>query len=227
MTSKFTTVPVRRQTGSAVMIILLIMITGSAAFLLTQLNKGNSQQPRSIDTRYELTAIQQALVGHAQMNAGCLPCPSISPVSGLAPAKPCPAAAGYLPWQTLSLGDLDNWGRRYRYVVDTKYTNACVTTDTNATLSVNTRNSAGTPVLVANKLVAVVLSHGINGYGGHTANGVALPNPPAGNSDEQNNFVGTTSFWARAATDNAATTGGPFDDQLVYISQASLVAQSP
>lgn len=209
------------------MIMLLILIMGSAYFLLTKLNKGDPQQPQNIAAVTDLGAIRAALIGYAQTNASshCLPCPSLSALSGVAPNS-CDNStrAGYLPWQTLGLGALDKWGHRIRYVVDPEYTTGCDYLGTTLDMNVQTRDASGTPQLIAmvSPPVAVILSYGSNGFGSRDANNRFQGNPPASHLDELSNQTATTSFMQRTLTDDPTVTGGPFDDLLVWVTRKEL-----
>lgn len=217
----------QEQRGAVIMIMLLILIMGSAYFLLTKLNKGDARQPRTVDATIDLGAITAALIGYAQSNAAshCLPCPSLSATNGVAPAG-CDNStrAGYLPWETLGLGDLDSWGHRLRYSVDPDYTTGCDYSDTALDMNIQTRDNAGLlqPVALASPPVAVIVSLGANGFGARAANGTAQPNPPASHVDELTNQTATTSFMQRTLTDDPTVTGGPFDDLVVWVTRQEL-----
>lgn len=223
-----------RQRGAAIMVMLLILIMGSAYLLLTKLNKGDPQQPRAVDTTAELGAIRDALIGYAQINGGCLPCPSQDPTDGRAPAScttpPAANRVGFLPWSDLGFGAQDPWGRRYSYIVDPAFAVGCAF-PTPGDLGAQTRDNAGvlTPVVIPNGLVAVVLSHGANGFGAADAAGGLLPPPPATHGDERANrrtdLAASRTVTRRAHTTDSAVTGGPFDDLVVWISRDELNAR--
>lgn len=206
------------QCGSVIMIMLLILILGSASFLLTKLSKGDARQHANIAATRDMGAITSALIGYALQNNRCLPCPD-NTGDGQADA-PCgigAPVAGILPWDTLGLGALDSWGRRIRYVVDPDFTSVGVCTITQSNINVRSRNNAGIAydliTAPANYPPAVVIMHGANGFGGTTEAGVAMPNPPASHIDEETNRTDTTNLMQRVASDTAAAAvGGPFDD---------------
>lgn len=223
-----------RQRGAAIMVMLLILIMGSAYLLLSKLNKGDPQQPRAVNTIAELGAIRDALIGYAQINGGCLPCPSQDPMDGRAPAScmtpPAANRVGFLPWSDLGLGAQDPWGRRYSYIVDPAFAVGCAF-PTPGDLAAQTRDNAGaaTPVTIPNGLVAVVLSHGANGFGAVDAAGFAVPDPPASHLDERSNrrnvLATTRTVIRRARTADGSAIGGPFDDLVVWVSRDELNAQ--
>lgn len=212
-----------KQHGVVVMIMLVILVLGSASFLIAALNKGDPQQPNMVDATTELGEITDALIGFAISNGGCLPCPS-SPIANDGKAiSSCTGAnrVGLLPWLDLNLGAQDHWGHRYRYKVDPNYATGSGCNYSNpADMSAQTRNSLGVlnPIPLPSTLAAVVISHGPNGFGSFNTNGVALPNPPAANVDEVTNRNNATlAFVQRPMTTEAAAAGGPFDDVIGWV----------
>lgn len=219
----------RRQTGAVVLIMLLILIMGSAYLLLTQLNKGDPRQPRSVVTVQDLGAVRDALIGYSLINGNCLPCPDLNG-DGQAQA-PCGSGApvaGFLPWATLNLGAVDTWGRRLRYVVDPDFAgngSCTITTAMTGGIRVQGYDNLGNPYDLTGDTPAVIISHGANGYGAFTADGNALPNPPPGHDDEELNRSGTAVLIQRAARDEPSVIGGPFDDLVAWIPLSELKAQ--
>ncbi len=206
------------QRGAAVMIMLLILVMGSAYFLVTQLNKGHSKQPLNITTTTDLGAITEALIGYALIN-NCLPCPSTTADDG---AENCAIGrAGFLPWRVLGLGALDDWNHRIRYIVDPNFVTGCTLYQSSiGDMQVQTRDNTGTPIPIANgsNVPAVVISHGANGFGATNENGSIIAAPPASHIDERAHLNNATlGFMQRAATDDTAITGGPIDDLVGYI----------
>ena len=218
--------PRHRQRGVALIVFALLLVTGSAYFLLSALNKGAPALARAAGDSARLGEIREALMGHALVN-GCLPCPSPSATSGVA-APSCNAAtrAGFLPWQTLGLGRLDAWQHRYRYVVDPAFASGCsLTLGSSGDMQVQTRDAGGALVPVATGLPAVIISHGPNGLGARTEGGSALANPPASHIDENSNRTATTAFVQRAPTADAAAAGGPFDDLVAWVPLSELIGR--
>ncbi len=211
----------RQQTGAVVLIMLLILIMGSATLLLTKLNKGDPRQPRNITAVQDLGAVRDALIGHSLINGNCLPCPDLDG-DGLAQTA-CSGipVAGDLPWATLNVGATDTWGRRLRYVVDPDFAGSgscAITTGMTGDIRVRGYDNLGNPYDLTSDSPAAVISHGANGYGATSADGSALPNPPPGHDDEETNRTGTTLLVQRVSTDDPASAGGPFDDLVVWIS---------
>lgn len=218
-----------QQRGVVVLIMLLILIMGSAYVLLGKLNKGDPRQPRSVATVQDLGAVRDALIGYSLINGNCLPCPDLNG-DGLA-QPPCGSGApvaGFLPWATLDLGAADTWGRRLRYIVDPDFAgggSCVVTASMSGDIRVQGRDDLGNLYDLTVDTPAVVVSHGANGYGAVGADGGALPNPPPGHVDEAGNRTGTASLVQRAGRDVPATPGGPFDDLVAWISLSELKLQ--
>ncbi|MFN2338441.1 MAG: hypothetical protein ABR544_05660 [Gammaproteobacteria bacterium] len=212
------------------LIMLLILIMGSAYVLLTTLNKGDPRQPRLLATVQDINAVRDALIGYSITHGDCLPCPD-STGDGLAQATCVGAtpAAGWLPWITLGLGAEDPWGRRLRYLVDPDFTDSgggCGMTQSKpAAIRVRIRDAAGNLVVHIPETPAVVISHGPNGFGATSADGSALANPPAAHVDEETNRSATNDLVQRATSADSAIVGGPYDDLVTWVPLGGLKDQ--
>lgn len=220
----------------AVAIVVIALLLGSILVpLQTQV-----EQRQIGDTQKTMEEIREVLVGFAAAN-GYLPCPDTTGDGVADPAAPgaCPNAEGFIPSVTLNVPQGDAWGNRFRYRVAPEFTNTpvspCVSVPPDGRLglcdtgniTVNTRTSAKAIQALATTAVAVIISHGKNGYGATTTTGTARPPVPASNVDEVTNAdpPGTT-FISRtptgigtACSDTAA--GQPFcefDDILTWLS---------
>lgn len=221
-----------KQRGVVVMIMLVILVLGSASFLITALSKGDARQPDNISATAEIGAITDALIGYALANNKCLPCPDTTG-DGQADVSCGIGApvAGTLPWVTLSVGNLDSWGRRLRYVVDPDFTGsgACsITQSLQSDIVMKGRNNAGVEydlLAPAPNPPAVVISHGTNGFGGTNELGTAMPPPPASHVDEETNRTEVTDLVQRVASDDSAITGGAFDDLIGWVGLAEYKTQ--
>jgi hypothetical protein len=73
-------------------------------------------------------------------------------------------------------------------------------------------------------VVAVIVSHGRNGFGAYTIGGTRNTLPAAG-TDELDNTNGTadTTYFRRDATTSDAAIGGAFDDQVMPLAAADLL----
>lgn len=218
------------QRGAAIMIMLLILVLGSAYFLVSSLNKNGPLFPRSESTTRDLKLIHDALIGYAQNNSGCLPCPSTDTTTGVAQATCATTSGGFLPWRDLQIRAQDSWGRSYSYVVDPAFTSGCSSNPhtASADLSVLTRINGGplVPVMITNGLAAVVVSHGANGFAASDTNGAPLPAPPASHADERENRINrietTRNVIKHELTNDPAAAGGIFDDLVVYVTRNEL-----
>lgn len=193
---------------------------------------GSQVEQRQIsDTQKAMSEITESLIGYAIANRH-LPCPAISETDGREDRTgiTCNKRVGYLPWQALGISRSDAWNRLYRYSVTAAYANSSplIRFDTPPDITIQTRNSTGTLTNLtnANSVPAVIISHGKNGYGAVTANGIAQALPagwPATNPDENVNATGTVSFISRDAQAlNAGGTGGEFDDLVIWLPQFTL-----
>jgi prepilin-type N-terminal cleavage/methylation domain-containing protein len=230
----------------AVAVVVLGLILGSILTpLATQI-----EQRRIADARRQLDDIKEALVGFALAQAKShLPCPDRT--SGGTPPNiandgiedvtggTCDVAEGNLPWATLGLGGTDPWGNRYRYRVTTTFARrapgAAFTLASQGDLLVCSAVGACGPgqaltVLPPsdNSPVAVIVSHGPNGWGAiNAATGTAnvKPRPPAPSVDEAANYNGDATFVSRVQTADDGSNPAlsrEFDDVVVWLSPHTL-----
>lgn len=168
----------RIQNGAALMMMLVIMILGSATFLLASLNSSALQNSRDRITADALAQAKEALIGYAakvqisassaanQPRPGDLPCPDTnndglqeSSCGNASGSTGQAARLGRLPWKTLGLPDLrDASGERLWYAVSNNFkyntrNTALLNSDTPGTITV--RNSSGN--IIHNGCVAYAL----------------------------------------------------------------------
>lgn len=168
----------------------------------------------------------------------------------------CSRDIGTVPWLTLGTPETDAWGRRFTYQVDLSYANEQAEPDCpvstqlpppsfcvigpSARLQTRTRTQAG-PTLPPSQtgLVAIVVSHGKNGYYAYLGSGLQMAYSGGGaNPDEALNrsgdgaspfamgpafFVERQTMRSAGACDDMASALCEFDDQLVTLSQSALV----
>jgi prepilin-type N-terminal cleavage/methylation domain-containing protein len=210
----------------AVAIAIITLLLGS---LLVPLQTQVAQRQIS-DTQKALDDIKDALLGYAVTN-GYLPCPDLTSgansndgqedVSG----GTCISAEGNLPWATLGIVGSDPWGNRFRYRVDPDYSShsAPFSLTSSADLRVCT-TFACTTLLTSGTAgqgaVAVILSHGKNGFGAINSLTNSANSPPS-SSDEQENTNNNTSFVSRTSSD-IGSTAGEFDDIATWLSKNTL-----
>lgn len=214
----------------AVAIFVIALLLGS---LLVPLSTQVEQKQIS-DTQKTLEEIKEALVGFAAVN-GYLPCPdtdndgleevsatgSCSVVSGSTPNF---FSMGNVPWASLGVANADVWGNRFRYIVLAPFAQRPPATP----FSLNTASNAGLRVclvaactpsaqVLTSTAVAVILSHGKNGYG--AINSISgLQNPLASSADEQENYDVDRDTVSRSRTD-ATAAAGEFDDIVTWLSK--------
>lgn len=162
---------------------------------------------------------------------------------------------GFLPWVELNVSAGDAWGNRFRYrvawpqftwpdtngVCDGADFDLCATGDIAVFTRGDDPSSAGIEgkfsAALANNLPAIVISHGRNGFGATSINGVARPTA-AGASDENENADIDTgagavpTFYSRsyarggAGCDETNEAAGipscAFDDIVMWLSPALL-----
>lgn len=222
----------------AVAIFIITLLIGS---LLIPLSTQVEQRQIS-DTQKLMEEITGALTGFAVANS-YLPCPDTSGDGVADPATPgvCPNFEGVLPWSTLGASRGDAWGSQFRYRVSPEFTNtpasgACSTSDgrlglcDSGNITIATRGPAKVIQALASNVAAVVVSHGKNGYGAVSVDGVVKASVPAGNIDEAGNLDANTTFGYRPATPATSpcsdtVAGQPFcefDDLVVWISTYTL-----
>ncbi|OGR08155.1 MAG: hypothetical protein A2511_01140 [Deltaproteobacteria bacterium RIFOXYD12_FULL_50_9] len=224
----------RSQRGAALLILfMLILLVGSAILLKGLSGKKPGAQQREASLA-QLAEAKEALIGFA-MATGRLPCPA-DPViaTGAANAgleRPaCTLAAdrtGVLPWVTLGIGETDAWGRRFSYSVTPAFADNPSTTATfippatcipapNPTQSsfalcsdgdITILDTAGGATM-ADKIPALILSHGKNGFNAVLGTGVQIS--PSTDADENENNMGNANFVSKTISET-------FDDVVVWI----------
>ena len=222
----------------AVVLVVIALLLGSILVpLQTQV-----EQRQIGDTQKTLEEIREALVGFAVANS-YLPCPDTSGDGASDPATPgvCPNVEGFVPWATLGVSRGDAWGNRFRYRVAPEFTNTplsgtCATGDgrlglcDSGNINVATRTLTKTIQTLSSNVVAVIVSHGKNGYGATSVDGTARAPVPAPNTDEAINVDSNNTFGYRTATSvslpcSDTVVGQPyceFDDIVVWLSSYTL-----
>lgn len=166
-----TPITMQRQRGAAFMVMLIFLVMGIAAYLVSSLSSKTVQISRDEVTAKALAQAKEALIGRAASDItnpmpmpGQLPCPEDTSLIGF-PAEGQALTAcntpslrvGRLPWRSLGLGDIrDGNGDKLWYVLSAGFRIPPLNSDTQAQLTVDG---------VANKAVAIIFSPGapING----------------------------------------------------------------
>ena len=225
-----------------VLVIGIVLTMGIGAWTANLENQAHAA------TAQRQAAIKETLTGYLRRNSR-LPCPDtdFTAPDGIEnrtaagdPTTACSAAFGILPYTTLGLARdaaRDGWGNLFSYhVSNTDITaassgNWSANTDWTRTawfrsgntglLTVNDRNGA-TVVPISTGVVAVVVSHGRNGFGAYTVGGTRNTLPTAG-TDEANNTNADTTYYRRELTTNDAAAGGAFDDHVLILTANDLL----
>jgi type II secretory pathway pseudopilin PulG len=235
----------------AIAIFIITLLLGSILVPLTT----QVEQRQVSETQKMLEDVKDALIGHA-VTYGRLPCPDRITAGAGGPndtandgvedhtGTACfsTTQTGNVPWVTLGLGATDPWGNRFRYRVDPDFAHRTIlfSLTTSADLCVGPNQPAcATPLPTRftapgpDGAVAVIISHGKNGYGAIKADinlpgaaGVQNPCHPSGcSADETDNSAGGTGYSYRTHTVFASPCGGAgqpaceFDDVVVWISK--------
>ena len=162
----------RKQRGAALMVMLVILIVGASAILLSSLNSATLLSERNKITSNALAQAKDGLIGRAVSDAnhpGSLPCPDTND-DGTGestvgqPGNNCPGYIGRLPWKTLGLPDLrDESGERLWYALSPSFRDSAsnfINSNTNGTLQVY--DNSGTVLLTptSSEAVAIIIAPG-------------------------------------------------------------------
>lgn len=156
---------IKRQRGAALMVMLVIMVVGGAAFLVSSLNSLTSlKTARHESTAAALAQAKDALLGLSAKYTdypGSLPCPDTDDdgESDAAGGTECPQYIGRLPWKTLGLsGELrDADGERLWYTLSSNVRRYASVLPLNSDKT-GTLNITGT--YTASNLVAIIFAPG-------------------------------------------------------------------
>jgi len=221
----------------AIAVFIITLLLGSILVPLTT----QVEQRQVSETQKMLEDIKEALAGHA-VAKGYLPCPDRTS-GGAGTANDTAndgvedfntgtgicyttSQSGNLPWVTLGLGTSDPWGRRFRYRVHGSYAQRSPAAIFNLTTATNlgVTTSGGALLTAANPdgAVAVILSHGKNGFGGMNAQ-TNTQLPGSTSLDEQDNYAagGGSTYTSRTITP-AGSTAGEFDDVVTWLGKYPL-----
>lgn len=220
-----------QQQGVALMVMMIILILGTAGFLVSSLGGISQTIKRDQKTTEALNQAKEALIAYAGTQGdtagtprpGDLPCPD-SDNNGFSEGTCVAGAIGRLPYKTLGIAQLfDSQGESLWYSISGNFRNRGITgtnlnSDTNGTLDIYAND--GTTLLTSNsnKAVAVIF-----------APGVILNAQQRGNATQQN----TASNYLETGLNgrNNATTNGPFiagektdtfNDKLLHINASQL-----
>lgn len=200
-----------------VLVIITILIGGLAVPLSAQI-----QARRIAETRTDMRAIQDALLGYAMsrpLGIHYLPCPDGGDgyEGGRDGNNKCLRIRGGLPWRTLGVDEADAWGSRYTYAVSNDFTENVSGFSSATAGNLDVHKSATCSGDGMTDVAVVIVSHGPNGRGAQNKNGgtpLAAASVPA---DERPNLPTSSAapcnpegFISRAPDQN-------FDDLVVWL----------
>lgn len=208
----------------AVALFILTLLLGSILIPL-----GNQVEQRQYsETQRILEEARDALLGHAIAN-GRLPCPDTTADGLEDTGGTCVAgsiAHGIFPWQTLGLAFSDVWGNRIRYAVRGEYAiSSTLFSLSTATSDLRVCEDSATCVAspLTSSAVAVLISHGRNGYGAtHSASGSSYANPTSAN--ELENTDADRDFVSRVPS-ALSSSAGEFDDVVIWLPRFTLFSK--
>ncbi|MES2636378.1 MAG: type II secretion system protein [Pseudomonadota bacterium] len=210
-------------------IVLIIFGLLIAAFITPLMAQRELQGRR--ETQALLNESKEALIGYAVVNRH-LPCPDTKAVpNGIEERKPngtCDKDQGTLPWNTLGVEQLDAWQHFFHYRVDTTFSNSnnlelFTIDDATGSSTIQIKGENGALVSTDSRPVAVVLSHGANGFGAINTTQTSPANQLSAPSglDEKENADGNTIYVSRAPSAQGSV--NEFDDMLIWISPKVLI----
>jgi type II secretory pathway pseudopilin PulG len=234
-----------KQRGAALMVMLVIMVMGIAAILVSSLNSSTLKNTRQEKTAEALAQAKNALIGyaitygdtHTAQVHGYLPCPDINGngsgnsegSSELTCGSKNVSSIGRLPWKTLDLPALrDGDGECLWYAVSGTFQSNQKTDlmnwDSNGLLEILDTSGA----TIAQNVVAVVLAPStVLGNQNHAADGNA---PTCGGNYTATNYLdndGTINNAAVSGTANAisqfrAGITPQINDQMIFITKSDI-----
>ncbi len=201
-----------RQKGMVIVVMLTIIILGSALLLVSGLNDNGWQRHNDTETALALAQARQALTGFAaasQARPGELPCPDVDD-DGVADyaSRLCVSLTGRLPWRTLGLNDLgDGGGERLWYAVSGNLHangNTPINSNTTGQLVLDGRAGFAAVIIAAREVVT------------GQARNAANRNNPRAYLEGDNATTGDDRFVSQGAQ--------PFNDRLLALSSQDLMA---
>lgn len=205
---------------AVVLAIVGLLLGGLLAPLSAQL-----ELRRQEETRVVLDEAKEALIGFALANK-FFPCPDTNAIpngtEGARVLNQCSPSEGVLPWQVLGVRGQDAWGRYIRYRITPAFTNNNSATFFGLSSLGNIRVNSDTGTL-ATTAVAVVVSHGPNGFGGINTTQATPANlmPAPTGADELENTDADSIYMSHTPT--PVGSANEFDDSLNWISSNILM----
>jgi prepilin-type N-terminal cleavage/methylation domain-containing protein len=216
----------------AIVLFIVALLLGGMLMPLSAQQEVRARQ----ESERQLEDIREALYGFAAVN-GRLPRPAVSALDGSERAE-CATDAdchGFIPWAALGVKRADSWNKLIRYSVTPAFASSSTALSLTSlpNRTVQTRDTGGNLVYLAGSAActtasacvpAVVFAQAKGRQGVGPENDV-FADDSATNTDEDDNdnpATSPTTYISRTASDNTATGGGEFDDQLIWISSNTL-----
>lgn len=212
---------ITKQSGVALMVMLVILVMGTIAILVSSLNVATLRNARQETSDAVLAQAKEALIGYAVKDGnrtGELPCPDYDNDGAVTLAdyngSNCQTLLGKLPWKSLGLPDLrDDSGERLWYAVSDPFHangSAALNSDTAGTISVNGN-------LAVNNAIAIIFAPG-KALSGQDRSAANINNPVA---FLESVISSPTSFRLLSRDDQS---GGNFtyNDQMILITHDAL-----
>ncbi len=203
---------------AVVLVIVGLLLTGLLVPLGAQL-----ELRRQEETRVALDEAKEALIGYALAN-NFFPCPDTNAIpngtEGARAANQCVTSVGVLPWQVLGVRAQDAWGRYIRYRVTPAFTDNAAFFSLATPGGIRVNSDTGTLTTTA---VAVVVSHGPNGFGGINTTQATPANqmPAPTGADELENTDADTIYMSHTPT--PVGSANEFDDSVNWVSSSILM----
>jgi prepilin-type N-terminal cleavage/methylation domain-containing protein len=202
-----------------VLVIVGLLLAGLFTSIRTQF-----ELRRAEETRIVLEEAKEALMGYALANK-FLPCPDTNAVpngteSPRGVSNECTTLEGVLPWQILGVRGLDSWDRYIRYRVSTNFSNNVAFFGISDTGDIRVNSNTGTLTASA---VAVLISHGPNGFGGRNTTQASPDNQmpvPSGTDELENSNGLNLTYMSHTPTPQGSA--NEFDDSVSWISSTIL-----
>ena len=152
------------QSGAVLFVMLVILVIGAAALLVSALNSSSVKNARDKVTADALAKAKEALIGRAVADGnspGSLPCPDTNNdgSADLFSGTNCPNYIGRLPWKTLGLSDdlRDGSGERLWYALSPNFRDYTSVNPINSNSQGNLTVSGTT---TASHVIAIVFAPG-------------------------------------------------------------------
>lgn len=207
-----------RQRGAVLLIMLVIMVVGIAAVLVSSLNSSGLKNARQNTNAAVLVQAKEALIGRAASDPnrpGSLPCPDTNDDGSgeLLVGSECPSYVGRLPWKTLGIPDLrDGTGAPLWYALSRNFrddNSNPINSETLGSLTISGNQAA-------NNIAAIVFAPGAPLCTQSRASNAAVNQY----LEAMTVVTATNATVANASNDCAST---PYNDQHLAITAAQLI----